>query len=106
MTKNLEIIEKFLISEDKTLIINQVSDEIGSFYIFVVNELSNKSNKLIFNRTIPEKNIDENDLFGSTNIYIYNFTNSKHIEEIMNNTQKKLYSQIIKIIKSLKIIIF
>ena len=33
------IIEKFLISEDKTLIINQVSDEIGSFYIFVVNVL-------------------------------------------------------------------
>ncbi len=90
MTKNLEIIEKFLISEDKTLIINQVSDEIGSFYIFVVNELTNKSNKLIFNRTIPEKNIGENDLFGSSNIYIYNITNSKHIEEIMNNTSKKI----------------
>ena len=75
MTKNLEIIENFLLSEDNTLIVNQVNDEIGSFYVFVVNELSNKNNKLILNRTISEKNIDESDLFGSSNVYIYNITN-------------------------------
>ncbi len=90
MTKNLEIIENFLLSEDNTLIVNQVNDEIGGFYVFVVNELSNKNNKLILNRTISEKNIDESDLFGSSNVYIYNITNSKHIEELMNYNSKKI----------------
>ena len=90
MTKNLELIEKFFVSEDKTLIINQINDEIGSFYNFVIDEFSKKNNKLIVSKTISDKNIDNNDLFGISNIYIYNLTNSKNIKEIANNPSQKI----------------
>ena len=40
---NIEILENFLSSEkNKTLLINQVSDEIYFFYEFVLREFSNK----------------------------------------------------------------
>ena len=42
---NIEIISDFLSSErDKNLIINQVSDEIGSFYSSVINNIAKDKN--------------------------------------------------------------
>ena len=49
MNKNLQTIQEFLINNDKTLLINQVNDEVGSFYEFAIKELSKKTDIDIIN---------------------------------------------------------
>ena len=59
MNKNLQTIQEFLINNDKTLLINQVNDEVGSFYEFAIKELSKKTDIDIINNNIFEKNLKE-----------------------------------------------
>ena len=89
MNKNLQTIEEFLLKSDKTLLINQVNDEIGSFYEFAVKELSRKNDIDIVNNNIFDKNDFSNDLFENKKIYLYFLTNSKQIDKIANESSKK-----------------
>ena len=89
---NIELIEDFLSSTDVyTLLVNNVSDEIGCFYKTVIEHLSIKFNvKLDKSEYSKIVNISK-DLFETKKIYIYYITNNKHIEDI----GKKIYPKII-----------
>jgi len=88
---NIEKIKNFLISDNgKSLLINQVSEEIGSFYSLIINSLSiDKGLKLV--RETDYKNIIEsNDLFGERKVMIFNLTNQRKIEELCSKSFSKI----------------
>tara|TARA_B100001057_G_C22484089_1_gene807585 strand:- start:89 stop:715 length:627 start_codon:yes stop_codon:yes gene_type:complete len=90
VNKNLQTIEKFLLKNDKTLLINQVNDEVGSFYEFAIKELSKKTGVNIINQNIFDKNNFSDDLFENEKIYLYFSTNSKQLDKITNESSKKI----------------
>ena len=75
---NIEIIEDFLLNKsEETLLINYVSEEIGSFYETIVNFLSLKNKVRLQKEEYSEGNLASNDLFeNNKKIYIYNITAS------------------------------
>lgn len=88
---NIKIIEKFLDADNNdTLIINQVSEEIGQFYDLVVKEFSKKIGVKVF--TSDDYNISNtsSDLFDDKKIYLFNLSNSKQIENIAGSNNQKI----------------
>ena len=88
---NIEKIKQFLsIKKNDTLLINQVDEEIGSFYELAIKEISKEIGiKISFNTDII--NPDEtSDLFQEEKIYLYHLTNSKQIEEIAKKNYRKI----------------
>jgi len=90
VNKNLQTICEFILKGDKTLLVNRVNDEVGSFYEFAIKELSKKTDVDIVNKNIFDKNDLSNDLFENKKIYLYFLTNSKQLEEIANENSKKI----------------
>ena len=91
INNNIVNISDFLSSEyDKNLIINQVSDEIGSFYLSVINKIA-EDNKL---KLIREKNdnvsIESNDLFEERTVKIFYLSSQKKIDSICNENFSKI----------------
>jgi len=88
---NIEKIKNFLIADDgKCLLINQVSEEIGSFYSFVINSLSiNRGLKLV-KETDNINIMESNDLFGEKKVMIFNLTNQRKIEELCSKSFSKI----------------
>ena len=80
---NIEKIKQFLlIKKNDALLINQVDEEIGSFYELAIKEISKEIGiKISFNTDVINPN-ETNDLFQEEKIYLYHLTNSKLIEEI------------------------
>ena len=60
----------FFISEKETIIINQVSDEIGSFYLSIIKHYADRKNIKINFHNDNETIRSENDLFGHNEIKI------------------------------------
>ena len=90
-SNNIEKIKHFIKSrESETLLINQIDEEIGSFYELAIKEVSKQVDiKISFNKDII--NPDEtNDLFQEEKIYLYHLTNSKQIEEIAKKNYRKI----------------
>ena len=88
---NIEKINQFLsIKKNSALLINQVDEEIGSFYELAIKEISKVSNiKIRFNTNMI--NPDEtSDLFQEERIYVYHLTNSRQIEEIAQKNYRKI----------------
>jgi len=88
---NIEKIRQFLsIKKNNSLLINQVDEEIGSFYELAIKEMSNEIDiKISFHTDII--NSDEtSDLFQEERIYIYHLTNSRQIEEIAQKNNRKI----------------
>ena len=88
---NIKIIEKFLDADNNdTLIINQVSEEIGQFYYLVVKEFSKKIGVKV--STSDDYNISNtsSDLFDDKKIYLFNLSNSKQIENIAGSNNQKI----------------
>ena len=91
MKNNIDKLKKFLEDEDRnTIIINQVSDEIGCFYEFVIGEMSKSIGITIIKKTVIEILNNTADLFGNRKSYIYHQTNLKNINEITKNNQKNI----------------
>ena len=92
INKNSQIllIEKFIISNEETLLINQVSEELGIFYLDIIRYYADKQNIKI--------NIDEinkpigavEDLFGQKEIKIFHITNTTKLTTAINSTNKKI----------------
>ena len=84
------LIKKFVISNEETLLINQVSDEIGIFYLGIIKYYADKQGTKI--------NIDDNnefigaedDLFGQKEIIIYSITNTKKLIAALDSFKKKI----------------
>ena len=84
------LIEKFLISNDETLLINQVSDELGIFYLSIIKYYADKNDIKI----IVDDNNDtigaENDLFGQKEIKIFIITNTQKLNTALKSVKKKI----------------
>ena len=91
INKNSQIllIEKFLISDEKTLLINQVSEELGIFYLGIIKYYAGKHS--------IRMNIDENnesmgtveDLFGQKEIKIFNITNTTKLTTVLKSIKNE-----------------
>lgn len=90
--KNINFIEDYISveSEYNTIIINQVSNEIGCFYEYLIKEIGKVKKTKIITGNISDENFNEtNDLFQKRNIRIYTLTNSRQIIEIAKKKYPK-----------------
>jgi hypothetical protein len=85
---NVLLIKKFIADETKScLLINQVSEEIGFFYInFVKNESDIKNIKLNYKSNYTEEEVI--DLFKAHEIDLYFSNNRKDINTLINSNNK------------------
>jgi len=86
----LSLIEKFLISNNENIIINQVNDDIGLFYINVIKHYAEKKGIKVSINQNSEYTETEGDLFGLKVIEILNITNEKKLTETINTQNKKI----------------
>ena len=88
---NIELIESFLSStKDKTLLINEVNDEIYSFYNYVIKEFSNKLDIRVINNINPDNIKNSNELFIDRKVNIFDLNNAKRIEEVAGKEFQKI----------------
>ena len=88
---NILKIENFIsFGRDNTLLINQVSEEIMSFYEFVIRDITSKFNiKINYNKTNDDVDFSNN-LFGVKEINIFNSNSIKLVEEIARKSYHKI----------------
>ena len=88
---NIEIIKHFFSTEEnKTLLINQVSEEIGCFYELVLREISSNYNVKLNKFTNVDYSNTSNDLFQERKVLLYYLTNSKQIDDLTKNDDQKI----------------
>ena len=86
----VSLIEKFLISSEKTLLINQVSDEMGIFYLSIIKYFADKHGVRINVDDNNDTMATEDDLFGQKEIKIFIITNTKKLATTLNSVKKKI----------------
>ena len=88
---NIEKIIFFLKQgEIKTLIVNQVNEEIGSFYLLVIRYFSELNNTMLdFNQKMDIGN-GSISLFGDEKLDIFASTSKNSLDRIMGNNNKKI----------------
>ena len=91
MTKGSQIllIKKFLISNDVTLLINQVNDDLGIFYLGIIKYYADKQGIKINIYDNTETVGTEDDLFGQKEIKIFFTTNTKKLTITLSSFKKK-----------------
>ena len=94
MEKNRNNIEKIIFflkqKEIKTLIVNQVNDEIGSFYLLVIRYFAKlHDTKLDFNQKM-NMGVDSINLFGDEKLDIFASTSKAVLDKIIGNKNKKI----------------
>ena len=89
--KNIENISNFLsMEENNYLLINQVSDEIGIFYLHVIQFFSTSSGiNINLNADVDNISIN-NDLFELKKINVFNTTSTKKIDQILSSNDKSI----------------
>jgi len=87
--RNIENIKDFLNDhKDNCLLINQVNDEIGSFYLYVIIYLSTSLGINVSFNNEGDNISDNSDLFGLKKIHILNLTSSKKIDKLLLSREK------------------
>ena len=90
MNNHIEIIEKFFLSNNKILLINQVNENIGEFYVRLLKFFAvDKKIKLVFKENYSAQQISQN-LFEDVTIGLFYITQSKKIEEVMLSNEKSI----------------
>ena len=89
MKNNIDKLNFFFQSKEKELLINQVNEITSSFYIGVIKHISIRNN-INISLNGDESKDDIGDLFGRSNIDVYNLTNSKKIEILLQSQNKKI----------------
>ncbi len=86
---NISLIKSFLSSSENHLIINQVSEDIGLFYIYVIQFQALSKRLSVY---ISEEVNDQisNDLFGEIKIPIIKTTSTNKIKDILSSNQKNI----------------
>ena len=84
------LIKKFLISNEETLLINQVNDDFGIFYLSVIKYYADKQGTKINVDDNNETIGAEDDLFGQKEIKIYSITNTKKLAATLDSLKKKI----------------
>ena len=85
----ISLIEKFISSNEKNIIINQVNEEYGLFYLTVVKYFAKKNIQLNFDSN-EDKIGNEDDLFGQQEIKIFKIKNTKKITITLESNFKKI----------------
>ncbi len=88
---NIKKIDLFFNTDDcEKLIINQVNNEIGSFYLTVIRLIS-KNYDVNLDFSVDLLNCDQdNDLFGQKKINILELTKTKDVERVLQNRKKSI----------------
>jgi hypothetical protein len=86
----VQFIEYFLSSNEETLLINQVSDELGIFYLCIIKHYADKRGIKINADDNSETVGAEDDLFGQKEIKIYSITNTKKLATVLSSSKKKI----------------
>ena len=84
------LFERFFQSKEETILINEVNEELGVFYLNLIKYYANKEGVKISINDSNETMGNEDDLFGLTKIKILNITNTKKLNEILNTNDKKI----------------
>ena len=88
---NIEKINDYFYSKDfDHLIINIVSDEIGIFYLYVVQYFSTSLGIGINFNANAESIVSNNDLFELKKVDVFNTTSAKKIDQILSNNNKSI----------------
>ena len=88
---NIEIIKYFFTSDEyKTLLINQVSEDIGLFYEIILDEMSPNYKVRIDKQPNVGYSNNSDDLFQERKIPLCYLTNSKQIEDLSKNEYQKI----------------
>ena len=89
--RNIENISNFLrMEKNNYLLINQVSDEIGIFYLHVIQYFTTLSGIKI-NLSADVDNLStNNDLFELKKINVFNTTSTKKIDQILSSNDKSI----------------
>ena len=88
---NIDIIKQFFSSsENKTMLVNQVSEEIGCFYELVIEEISSNLKVRIDKFSNTDYSITSNDLFEERKVLLCHLTNSKQIEDLSKSEYQKI----------------
>ena len=89
MKNNFDKLNFFFQSKEKELLINQVNEIISSFYIGIIKHIAIR-NDISISLSGDESKENIGDLFGKSNIDIYNLTNTKKIEVLLQSQEKKI----------------
>ena len=88
--KQILLIEKFFNSDEETILINQVNEELGVFYLGIIKYYADKQDIKLSIDDNSEAIIVDNDLFGQKEVKIFNVSNSKKLASILNSHNKKI----------------
>ena len=86
---NISLIKSFLTSAENHLIINQVNEDIGLFYIYVIEFLA-LNQKLSVHVSEEQNHKNSSDLFGEIKIPIIKTTSTNKIKDILSSNQKNI----------------
>ena len=89
MKNNIDKLNFFFQSKEKALLINQVNELISSFYIGIIKHIAIR-NDVGISLSGDESKENIGDLFGRSNIDIYNLSNTKKIDILLNSQNKKI----------------
>ena len=86
---NIDLIKSFLSSSENHLLINQVSEDIGLFYIYVIQYMASEQNVSVYISDGTANN-NPNDLFGEIKMPIITTSSANKINDILTSTQKTI----------------
>ncbi len=87
--QNIEKIKDFLNNhKDNFLLINEVNDDIGSFYLYIIIYLSKLLGITVSYNNEADNMSDNSDLFGLKKIHIFNSTSSKKLDNLLLTREK------------------
>ena len=84
------MIKEFINSNEETMLINQVNDEISMFYMSILKYYANNHGVKISTNTDSEFGFLEEDLFRTKIIQAFNITNTKKLDAILDIRSKKI----------------
>ena len=88
--KQINKLKLFLESKSKTLLINQVNEEIALFYIGIIKHYAIENSFNIIKESNFEVGNEINDLFGKKELKIYSTANFNKIDKLINSNEKKI----------------
>ena len=86
----ISMIKEFINSNEETMLINQVNDEISMFYMSILKYYANNNGVKISTNADSEFGFLEEDLFRTKIIQAFNITNTKKLDAILDIRSKKI----------------
>lgn len=97
---NIDILKKFLSSDETNILINEINEETSICYLNIIEYFVRK-NKVRLSFSEEEDNQTE-DLFNEPQIYIYKTASSKKIDSLLDTNLKKIIFTDYKNLKKFK----